>query len=381
MAQAMFSAVLASALSALLAAAQPAVVIVAPAADDVVTGPTAFAVEVSGLPAVLQDVTFFVDGSRVCTAVPPTLRCQWDAGPRVASRHVRAVARLRDGSQVTAALRTKNLDLAQHTSVEAVVVTAHVRDWRDRFVRGLTAGDFRVLEDGRPQVLTSVTAETAPADIVLLLDVSGSMEPVMADLRTAARGFIAAVRAQDRLTVAGFNAGLFVISGPASDPAARLAQLERVRASGRTSLYDSLVRAAEIFKAPEGRRALVVFTDGDDVASRGSPETARAALQAKDVVLYVAGQGRAAADRELRERLRHMAEETGGAAYFADRMSALDEQFAEVLQTIGHQYVLTYSPDRPMGDGAWRTLRVEVAKGRHDVHARRGYFARRPADR
>lgn len=362
-------------------AAQPAqVAILSPAADAVVTGSTTFAADVKPARLRIQDVTFYVDGARACVAPASTLRCEWDAGPRVSSRHVRAVARLSDGSQLSTALRTKELDISQHASVEAVMVSAHVTDFRDRFVTGLTAADFRLFEDGRPQAITSVTAENAIADIVLTLDISGSMAPVMAELKASARQFIAAMRPQDRLTLTGFNSGLFVIANPVADPATRLAQLDRVRAFGRTSLYDSLVRATDLFKVPQGRRALVVFSDGDDVSSRGSAETARAALQAKDVVLYVAGQGRAADDRDLRDRLRHLAEETGGAAYFASKMSALDEHFAGVLQSIGNQYVLTYSPDRPMGDGAWRTLRVEVTKGRHDVRARQGYFARRASD-
>lgn len=362
------------------AAGQAALAIVEPTAETVVTGTTLFSVSLSGAPGPVQDVTFYVDGARACVAPASAMQCQWDAGPRVASRHVRAVVRLRDGSQLVAALRTKELDISQHTTVEAVMVSAHVKDNRQRFVRGLTAADFRVFEDGRPQAITSISAEDARADIVLMLDISGSMEPVMPDLRASAKQFIGAMRPQDRLTVAGFNSGLFVISNPTAEPAARLAQLDRVRAFGRTSLYDAIVRAADLFKASEGRRALVVFTDGDDVASRGSADTARAALQAKDVVLYVAGQGRAADDRDLRDRLRHLAEETGGSGFFAEKMSELDEQFAEVLQNIGNQYVLTYSPDRPMGDGAWRALRVDVAKPKLTVRARQGYFARRPSD-
>ena len=360
-----------------LASSQPSVTIVSPTVDTVVTGPTTFSVEVTARRTALQDATFYVDGARACVAPGATLRCDWDAGARVSSRNVRAVVRLLDGSQLTAALRTKELDVSQHASVEAVVVAVHVKDWRDRFVPGLTVGDFRLFEDGRPQAVTSVTAEDARADILLMLDISGSMDPVMVQLKASARRFIGAVRPQDRLTLAGFNSGVFVIAAPTTEPATRLAQLDRVRAFGRTSLYDSLVRAADLFKAAEGRRALVVFTDGDDVASRGSAETARVALQAKDIVLYVAGQGRAAADRELRDLLRHLAEETGGAAYFAKDMGDLDEQFADVLKNIGSQYALTYSPDRPMGDGAWRALRVEVTKGRHEVRARQGYFARR----
>ncbi|MEZ5292596.1 MAG: VWA domain-containing protein [Vicinamibacterales bacterium] len=371
------AAVLAVSAAVGLAAAQPSVAISSPTADDVVTGPTTFAVDAATLPRGARDVTFYVDGVRACTGAAPELRCDWDVGLRVASRHVRAVVRLDDGRQLSAALRTKDVDVTLYASVDAVVVAATVKRGRDRFVDGLTIADFRLFEDGRRQTLTSVTTEDAAADVVLLLDISASMEPAMDDLRASARRFIAAMRPQDRLTLAGFNDGLFVIAGPSADRAARLAQLERVKAFGRTSLYDSLVRAADLFRTASGRRALVVFTDGDDVASRGSAETARTALQGKDVVLYVAGQGKAADDRELRDRLQRLAEETGGAAYFANRMSALDGHFADVLRTIGHQYVLTYTPERPMGDGAWRTVRVELANGRHDVQARQGYFARR----
>lgn len=362
-----------------IAAQGPGLAVTAPTPDTVVTGTTVFAADTSSR-ADVSEVAFFVDGLRACVATRAPWQCEWDAGPRVTSRHVRAVARLTDGAQLTAALRTKALDISQHTSVEAVVVSAHVKDSRDRFVSGLSAADFRLFEDGRPQVVSSVSAEDAGADIVLTLDISGSMTPVMDELKASARRFIGAMRTQDRLTLAGFNSGLFVIANATAEPAARLTQLDRIRAFGSTSLYDSLVHAADLFRTSQGRRALVVFTDGDDVSSRGSAETARAALQAKDIVLYVAGQGRAAEDDDLRDRLRRLAEETGGAAYFASKMSALDEHFAEVLQTIGHQYVLTYAPDRPLGDGAWRAIKVETTGRRHDVRARQGYFARRASE-
>lgn len=362
-----------------IATQERTVEILSPNDDTAVTGPTVFSARVRPNAAGVREVVFSVDGVRACAAAPPRFRCEWDAGPRLASRHVRAVARLSDGSQVTAALRTKELDISQHASVDAVLVSVHVKDSRERFVKGLAAPDFDLKEDGRPQTISSVAAEDAAADVALVLDISTSMAPVLGDLKASARRFVSAVRPQDRLTVAAFNTGLFVVARPDSEPAARLAQIDRMRAFGRTSLYDSMVRAADLFQAGQGRRALVVFTDGDDVTSHGSADTARAALQGKDVVLYVAAQGRAAEDRELRDRLRALAEETGGAAFFASRMSALDEHFAEILREIGNQYLLTYSPDRPLGDGAWRRITVEVPKRRVDVRARQGYFAKRDA--
>ena len=84
----------------------------------------------------------------------------------------------------------------------------------------------------------------------------------------------------------------------------------------------------------------MMFTDGDDVASRSSVETARAALQNHDVVLYLIAQGKAESDRDVREQLTALAEGTGGRALFASRLGALVGQFNDVVADLSHLYVL-----------------------------------------
>ena len=122
---------------------------------------------------------------------------------------------------------------------------------------------------------------------------------------------------------------------------------------------------------------MVVFSDGDDVSSLGTLETARMAIQGADAVLYFIAQGKAERDPALRARYQQLARETGGGAYFSTRMSAVREHFAEIVEELAHQYILIYTPKRDFGDGAWRKVAVQAqdTNRKYNVRARQGYFA------
>jgi Ca-activated chloride channel family protein len=124
-----------------------------------------------------------------------------------------------------------------------------------------------------------------------------------------------------------------------------------------------------------GRRAIVVFTDGDDVSSRATIEAARSALHANDTLLYLVATGKAERDPSLRRRLSDLAIETGGAAYFAGRLSGTVEHFRDIVQDLSQQYLLSFSPARALGDGKWRALNVQLRNKSLRVRARSGYFA------
>ena len=162
-----------------------------------------------------------------------------------------------------------------------------------------------------------------------------------------------------------------------ADAAARQAALDKLYPTGGTALYDSMIRGIELVKAQGSPRAMLVFTDGDDDASLATLDGVRSAVQASDVVLYLVAQGRAERDAALRTQLTKVVAETGGAAYFAPRMSNVREHFAEIVADLAHQYVLVYTPKRDLGDGAWRKIAVQVDDKDHHytVRARQGYFA------
>lgn len=346
-----------------------------PSEKDILTGSVVLDADVPEAGGPVRDVVFQVDGREVCRFTARPFRCTWDAGNQVTPRVVRMAVTWADGERLVRSLRTTGLTVQESSGVHSVIVSAHVTDNRGRLVPGLTAADFTLREDGVLQEITFVGAEQVPSQVLLALDISDSMGSSMQTLRQAARGFLTALRPSDSVSVTVFNTGLFVLAPWGATPAARDAAIERLRPWGTTAIYDSIVRAADLLKSRTGRRVLVLFTDGDDVASRGSAENAQAALQAHDVVLYLIAQGKADNNREVKERFTALAEATGGRALFASRVGELVDQFSDVVADLSRLYALAYTPKRPVGDGKWRAVVVEPVNKRLRVRARQGYFA------
>lgn len=354
----------------------PVLRILEPTIDTIMTGEVAFRIGLTG--ATATQVQVQVDGVEVCRIEQPPFQCTWDAGRRLDARTVRVVVMTSEGQRLTAGLRTKGVLVSDRSDVVAILVSAHVTDGRGRFVPGLTAADFRVLEDGVEQKVTLLDTGEGGAEILVALDVSGSMEPAMDDLKAVVRDFLGRLRPElDRTTLAGFNSAFFVLADRNADRAAQMLAIDELGPSGGTAIYDTIISGAEVVAAHPGRRALVVFTDGDDMSSRSTLESARAALHAQDALLYLVATGKADSDPTLRRRLSDLADETGGAAYFSRRLSGTAEHFREIVQDLRQQYLLSFSPERPLGDGKWRTLKVEVKNKSLRVRARSGYFANR----
>jgi VWFA-related protein len=352
--------------------------ILSPLSTEPLNGTTTFAAEVA--PATLQvsGVAIFVDGERICQLEARPFTCSWDAGHVSRPRSVRVVADLAGGERLVRTLRTAPAPVFLSSSVEAVLVPVHVTDRGDRFVSGLDASHFRVLEDDVPQDISALLVEDVPINLLLALDVSGSMTPAIGQLRSAAEGFLDALRPQDRVSLAAFNSGVYLLSPPGAPLTDSRVALRGLRPTdGTTAIYDTIVRAVDLIKGQPSPRAIVIFTDGEDDASHANADAMRTALQTHNVALYVIAQGRAAKDETLRKQLSSLAAETGGAAWFAARMDALQQHFAEVVRDLTGQYVLAYSPKRPVGDGAWRKISVEVVNTprKYDVRAREGYLA------
>jgi Ca-activated chloride channel homolog len=364
----------AAALSAATQAPPASVTIAGITAETVLTGPTRLAVDVAPAGAAIRSVSFFVDGAQVCHLTKTPFECSWDAGRAPASRTVRAVVVLGSGERLAVAVRTRGLPFFK-ASTDAILVPVHVADGHGRFVSDLTQGDFSILEDGVPQDVSLFSTEDAAVQAVLALDVSASMTPKFGDLKAAARGFLGALRPQDSAAVVAFNTSLFVVAPFTAAAASRAAALERVTPAGNTALFDALVRAAEVFQSHETRRALVVFTDGEDNSSRASLTSAREALQAADTVVYAVCQGVGADDRKLRAELETLTSETGGEAFFSSDMGSVRGHFSRILKDLSEQYVLGYVPQKPLGAGEWRKITVSVSHTNAQVRSRQGYFA------
>jgi VWFA-related protein len=351
-------------------AEEPKLFILTPREEDYISGAVTAVAAVQGNK--ISSMVFYVDGRVACRMGEPPWQCKFDAGDTVKEHHIRVVAELVGGARLTASRRTKAIDYAEVADVDAVIVPVTVR--RDgRFVRGLTREDFTVKEDGRVQPITMFAPEGLALEMVVTMDVSGSMEDDMTEMRDAVKALLKSLRPQDRAVVAGFNTSFFVVSTRDAAEEGRRRAVDRLAAWGGTALYDALVRSADMLQKRTGRKAIIVFTDGDDQSSRTSADAAERRMESSDAVLYVIGQGHSAQTPSLRARLERLARVSGGRAFFTEDITQLTRVFGEIVEDLANQYALWYSPDRP-ADNAWRRIDVDVrVKG--EVRARQGYRA------
>ena len=127
-----------------------------------------------------------------------------------------------------------------------------------------------------------------------------------------------------------------------------------------------------------GRRALVVFSDGEDQSSVATLKRVEARMETSDATIYPIGLGRGVRETGLRAILERVAIVSGGRAFLTDQMDRLEADFGAIVEELSSQYLLAYVPSNGARDGAWRRIEVDVAGGKYRVRARQGYRAAAP---
>ena len=354
----------------------PQLKILLPAADAYVSGPTLLRARVDP-PDTVQNVTFFVDGRQLCVLMRPPFDCDWDAGAAVGEHQVRAVATLTGGERLRQTVRTKAIGYTERVDVDVVQVTVTVSDGRGKFVRGIPRSAFHVAEDGKPQTITHFASEDVPLELIVAIDMSGSMAPAMPKLKKAVKEFLGDVPAQDVVTLLGFNDSIFALTRRAVNPEERAKAVDRLAPWGATALYDVILRGVDMLGKQPGRRAMVVFSDGEDQGSHASITDVERRLQASDVTLYMIGQGRGVEVAALKAIMQRLVEPTGGRALFTDSIDELHLAFADLLEELSNQYLLGYESTNTRRDDTFRKISVQV-DGQGRVRARQGYRAVAP---
>src|SRR5215831_5106145 len=368
--------VLAGILVAQTSAPAPELAIVSPSADAYLSGTTIFRATLTPSDAATR-VLFSVDGKQVCDAGAPPFECSWEAGSSVTAHQIRVVADLKAGGRVIRTVRTKSLGYAEKVDVDVVQIIATVVDSGGHFISGLPKTSFHVEEDGKPQRVSHFGAEDVPLELIVACDVSGSMAPAMSRLKQAVKEFLAAVPSRDQVTLIGFNDSIFALTRRASDPAERMKAVERLAPFGATALYDVILKGVDMLGKQPGRRAMIVFSDGEDQGSHASITDVERRLQASDVTLYMIGQGRGVEVEALKGVMQRLVEPTGGRALFTDDIDQLHLAFSDLLEELSNQYLLGYEPTNNKRDETFRKISVRVdAQGR--VRARQGYRAVAP---
>ncbi|HSR67017.1 MAG TPA: VWA domain-containing protein [Acidobacteriota bacterium] len=263
---------------------------------------------------------------------------------------------------------------------------------------GLKAEDFRLWEDGVEQPLTNFMSGQEPFHLLLLLDVSGSTADYIRLLRQATVRFIEQMRPSDRIAVATFSQQVRWISGFTQDRELLKRAVRRLRPEGATALYEAVHQALGRLGQIEGRKALVIFSDGVDDSLLGDFESApdrtfletyQAALES-DSILYTIHldtqdfygsalevYGNVIAEmayREARGQLRRLAQLTGGRLYQPSNAGQLSPAYEEIAEELRSLYTLAYQPPSSPS-AAYKRIQVKVA-GRPQlaVRHRRGYY-------
>jgi Ca-activated chloride channel family protein len=266
--------------------------------------------------------------------------------------------------------------------VNLVSITAVVHDKAGRFISGLGPKDVTILEDGVPQDVTIFREaaggeEKIPLSIVLVLDASGSMKENMGFLQEAATSFVNKLVDVDEALVVQFNdsvKGSVEFSGDTD----RLEQfIASLQAWGGTSLYDAIKYSLDRIKDRSGRKALIVFSDGDDTTSSLKESEVVDFARAVEATVYSVGirsGGPGMASGAPKGFMKRISGETGGDYFFPDHVGDLIKVFAAISEELHHHYLLAYSPKKPP-DGLFRKIEVRIARKDAEVRVRKGYFA------
>jgi Ca-activated chloride channel family protein len=266
--------------------------------------------------------------------------------------------------------------------VQAVALDVLVTDTEGRFVSGLKPNDFEVLEEGVPQQLSFFSPGRTPVTVVVLLDSSASVRSDMLAIQKAAHRFIGKLASGDRARIGFFHDE--VVFGPrfTDDMAEHSAMINQMRPQRSTHLYDALVESLEKLEPVHDRKALLVFSDGDDQGSQTTTDAALEAARRSDVSVYavgVPGWSAAGGVHTNHGLLEQIARVTGGRAFFPGNEKQMQSAFDRICDEIHHQYRMGYVPASG-GEGGrqWREIQVEMARRRDlVVRCRRGYYSGR----
>ena len=357
-------------------AAEPRFQIVSPPDGSFVSGPIKLKAEVDP-PSAASSVVFTVDGRQICSVSVVPFECAWDAGATVVAHQIRVVANLVSKSRIIRTIRTKELGYTEKVDVDVVQVTATVLDGRGHYVKGLPRSAFHVQEDDQPQTITHFASEDVPLELIVCVDVSGSMATAMPKLKAAVKELLTTVPARDQVTVIAFNDTVFSPTRAATQLADRLKAIDRLAPWGGTALYDVIIRAVDMAGRQVGRKAIIVFTDGEDEGSHAVLADVEQRLQASDATLYMIGQGRGVTLEPLKRIMEQLSKPTGGRALFTESIDELHGAFSNLLDELSQQYLLGYPPTRATRDDSIHRIKVAV-DGPYQVRARQSYRAAAP---
>jgi Ca-activated chloride channel homolog len=266
-------------------------------------------------------------------------------------------------------------------TTESVPVYVTVTDAEKRLVPDLVLEDFEVLDNGKPQTVNVFENKPTPITTVVMIDTSGSMTASLGLVKDGAEQFLLRLLPMDKAQVGEFSDKIKFHPGNFIDDRDRLVYLlkNELDFGYPTRLYDAVDESLERLEPMDGRKVVLVFTDGDDTSSKVGLGKVMDRARVKDIMVYAIGLENEYFNGQQRVRsspdrgLKKLAEDTGGGFFLLKKTTDLGDTFTRVAQELHSQYVLGFSPEAL--DGKIHKLDVRVKKAGMNARARKTYVA------
>jgi Ca-activated chloride channel family protein len=258
-----------------------------------------------------------------------------------------------------------------------VQVYATVLDHKGHYMDGLPRESFQIRDNGRPEPIVAFENSAAELSCAILLDTTGSMRDSLPTVKNALSRLIDEYREQDSVAVYGFSVSLELLQDFTRDKAAAKRAVMRTRAAGETALFDALTQVTMEIGNRAGKKAIIVFTDGDDNASVLNSQRVVERAKKSGIPVYTVAQGEARRSDQLMTRLKDIARMTGGKTYGAKDVHDAAQILQDVSAELQHTYLLSYRPPETKDDN-WRRIQISLSGNKEykdcTVRSKEGYY-------
>jgi Ca-activated chloride channel family protein len=274
-----------------------------------------------------------------------------------------------------------------HMDVDLALINVTVTDPYNRLVTGLDPDNFRVYEDNIEQEVVTFSSEDVPISIGVIFDFSGSMANKIGKAREAALQFFKTANPQDEFFLVSFNERAELTSSFTNSIEDLQSRMMLTAPKGRTALLDAIyLGLSQMRGARNGKRALLILSDGGDNHSRYNESDIKRLVKEADTQLYAIGifdplgyRNRTPEELNGPSLLGEVTEMTGGRVFAVENLNELPDIASKIGMELRNQYVLGYRPSNKAHDARWRKIKIKLRAPKGlpplNVYSKTGYYA------
>ena len=259
-----------------------------------------------------------------------------------------------------------------------VSVPVTVRNRQGQYIIDLQQKDFRIFEDGVEQAIGHFSNVDQPFSVILLIDTSGSAAPFLTQIKSAAKAFVEQLRPTDRVRPIYFHGEIKSLTNTGTNDLEMLkAALDQMQSGPEelgTRLFDAVDFSMNALRAEQGRKAVILFTDGENTLGKATMKSTLEVAEESDVIFYTLQYG----DLPQQKYLQELAFKTGGRYFKAGDVNSIAQSFAGVAEELRRQYLIGYYPTESRRSGKIKAIKVRVTRKNVAVKARESYTYGRP---